>query len=372
MKIKILVVFGTRPEAIKMGPLIKELKLNKDCFKTIVCVTAQHRQMLDSVLSFFDINADYDLNLMTEKQDLWNLTSDIMLKIKNVYDAEKPDLILVHGDTTTAMAASISAFYSKIKIGHVEAGLRTFNKYNPFPEEFNRLTIGNIADFHFSPTKQSANNLKKSLRHKSNIYVTGNTVIDALMDTAKKSNFDFEKYKVSRVLKIILLTMHRRENHGKNINDICIAVKNLVKNNHNIQFVIPVHLNPNVKDAIRNILDGVDRVHLINSLDYGDFVGLMKASYIIMTDSGGIQEEAPSLKKPTLVLRVDTERPEAIKSGAVKLIGTNSIQIQNEVGKLLADHEYYSSMTNNIKNPYGNGNAAKKIVRILKNQIYKK
>lgn len=363
---KIMVIFGTRPEAIKMAPVIKELKKNNDLFKTIVCVTAQHRQMLDSVLKIFDITPDYDLDLMTDKQTLWNLTSEVLLRMKEVYEAEKPDLVLVHGDTTTAMAAAMSAFYAKIKIGHVEAGLRTFNRYNPFPEEFNRIVIDDIADFHFAPTKQAAKNLRNVLAKKNTIYVTGNTVIDALIETARNSNFDFKHYGMDPKLKTILVTMHRRENHGQHIRSICSAIKDMVDKNKDVQFLIPVHPNPHVKEVVFDVLNCIDRVHLIKPLDYNDFVGAMKASYIILTDSGGIQEEAPSLKKPTLVLREDTERPEAIISGAVKLVGVDPNKIKLEVQKLLEDKCYYSSMTENIKNPYGDGKAAKKIINIIK------
>jgi UDP-N-acetylglucosamine 2-epimerase (non-hydrolysing) len=367
---KILIIFGTRPEAIKMYPIIKELKERTNKFKTVICITAQHREMLDGVLRIFNLKPDYDLDIMTKGQNLWDLTSIIILKIKEVCDQEKPDIVLIHGDTTTAMAAALSAFYCKIPIGHVEAGLRSFNKYNPFPEETNRTIIGNIADFHFAPTKNAAKNLKKLLVNK-NIYVTGNTVIDALLDVAANCKIDLKKYGLKDNLKTILVTMHRRENHGKPMENICQAIKNLVQSNADIQFIIPVHLNPNVREIIFKIIGNIERINLIEPLEYDKFVGIMKNSFLILTDSGGIQEEAPSLQKPTLVLRSDTERPEALESGATRLIGTKHKNIILQVQKLLDNAQEYNSMISFL-NPYGDGKAAKKIINIIEREFVHK
>ncbi len=364
---KVLIIFGTRPEAIKMYPIIKELNKRADKFQTVICVTAQHREMLDGVLKIFKITPHYDLDIMVKKQTLWDLTATIILKIKEVCDQEKPDIILVHGDTTTAMASALSAFYHKIPIGHVEAGLRTFNKYNPFPEEINRTIISNVAEFHFAPTKNSAENLKNSMINK-NVYVTGNTVIDALLDVASNHDVDLKKYGLKDGLRTILVTMHRRENHGKPMEDICGAIEDLTKNNPDVQFVIPVHLNPAVRELVLKLIGDIDRINLVEPLEYDEFVNVMKKSYLILTDSGGIQEEAPSLKKPTLVLRLETERPEAIESGAVRLIGTNKENIILQVQKLLDDKSEYQNMISG-SNPYGDGKSASRIIDIIEQNL---
>ena len=364
-KIKILTIFGTRPEAIKMAPLVKEIENNNDIFESIVCVTAQHRQMLDQVLELFDIKPDFDLDIMKENQNLWSLTSDVLLKTKNVIDKVKPDVVLVHGDTTTSMAAALSAFYAKIPIGHVEAGLRTFDKYYPFPEEINRVFTDYICTYHFAPTEKSRENLIKSQIPSDNIYKTGNTVIDALLYTTKHYDKDIDGLNLNPELRTILLTSHRRENFGKPIREICEAVLELIDKNKNIEFVYPVHPNPNVKEPVYELLGGKERIHLINPLEYSQFCSLMKKSYIILTDSGGVQEEAPSLGKPVLVLRDTTERPEAVEYGTVKLIGTNKQKIVSAVQYLLDNQEEYKKMSEAV-NPYGDGLASRRIVDVLK------
>ena len=362
-KIKAAIVFGTRPEAIKMAPVVLEFKKRKE-FETVVIVTAQHRQMLDGVLSLFNIKPDYDLNLMKENQNLWNLTSDILLSTKKVFEEIKPDVVLVHGDTTTAFGASLSAFYAKIPVAHVEAGLRTFDKNYPFPEEINRVLADSVSDFHFAPTKGSVQNLIDSgIKTKNTIYETGNTVIDALFYTLKnfKSKDDFG---LDPNLRTILLTSHRRENFGEPLKNICKSVIELVKRNKDIQFIYPVHPNPNVKNTVEKYLKGIDRVKLIEPLEYAPFCSLMKKAEIILTDSGGVQEEAPSLGVPVLVLRDETERPEAVHSGGVKLVGANPDKIIKTVETLLCDKVEYQKMAQAI-NPYGDGNAAKRIADIL-------
>lgn len=357
-RIKIALVFGTRPEAIKMCPLVKKLKENEN-FEVLTIVTAQHRQMLDSVLELFEIAPDYDLNLMKPNQDLWNLSSEILLATKKVFDIEKPDLVLVHGDTTTAAISAISAFYSRIKIGHVEAGLRTFDKDYPFPEEINRVIVDSVCDLMFCPTDRSCQNLEQS-GIKKGVYKTGNTVIDALLYVVnnKKADLDFINLKPN--LKTILLTSHRRENFGKPLENICFAVKELVEKYKDIQFVYPLHLNPNVRNTVKPILENVERVKLIEPLDYVPFCNLMKKSHIILTDSGGVQEEAPSLGIPVLVLRDETERPEAIEYGGVKLVGTDKTRIVNTLSVLLDNDEEYNKMSKAI-NPYGDGRACEYI-----------
>lgn len=361
-KIKIALVFGTRPEAIKMCPLAKRLQGNP-CFEVINIVTAQHRQMLDSVLDLFEIKPDYDLNLMKPNQDLWNLSSDILLETKKVFDAVKPDLVLVHGDTTTASMSALSAFYSGIKIGHVEAGLRTFDKNYPFPEEINRVIVDSISDLMFCPTDKAVDNIKKSGIY-NGIYKTGNTVIDALLHVVenKKTNLDF--IDLNPNLKTILLTSHRRENFGEPLKNICYGIKELVEKNKDIQVVYPLHLNPNVRNTVKPILEGVERVKLIEPLDYSPFCALMKKSYIILTDSGGIQEEAPSLAIPVLVLRDETERPEAVEYGGVKLVGTDKSRIVKTVQELLDNKDKYNKMSKAI-NPYGDGKACEKIEKAI-------
>ena len=363
-KIKIALVFGTRPEAIKMCPLVKKLKQNPK-FDVITIVTAQHRQMLDSVLELFDIIPDYDLNLMKPNQNLWNLSSDILLETKQVFDIVKPDLVLVHGDTTTAGISALSAFYSRIKIGHVEAGLRTFDKDYPFPEEINRVLVDSVSDLMFCPTDKAVENIENS-GIKKGIYKTGNTVIDALLYVIenKKDNLDF--IDLNPNLKTILLTSHRRENFGKPLENICFAIKELVEKNKDIQVVYPLHLNPNVRNTVKPILENIERVKLIEPLDYVPFCNLMKKSHIILTDSGGVQEEAPTLGVPVLVLRDETERPEAIKYGGVKLVGTNKEKITTTVQELLDNKAEYDRMSKAV-NPYGDGKACEYIEKIIEN-----
>ncbi len=359
-KIKVALVFGTRPEAIKMAPLVKEVQKRKE-LEAITIVTAQHRQMLDQVLELFEIVPDYDLNLMKPNQNLWGLTSDVLLQTKELYEKIKPDIVLVHGDTTTAGAAALSAYYARIPIGHVEAGLRTFNKDYPFPEEINRVLVDAVCDMHFCPTEGSIENIKNSgIKTPNSLYKTGNTVIDALLYTVenKEANLDF--IGLDPNLKTILLTSHRRENFGKPLEEICDAVIDLINNNKDIQIVYPVHLNPNVQNTVRAKLEGIDRVKLIDPLDYAPFATLMKKSHIILTDSGGVQEEAPSLGVPVLVLRDETERPEALEYGCVKLVGAHRDKIVSTVQKLLDDKEFYNSMKQ-AANPYGDGLASKRI-----------
>lgn len=353
-KIKIALVFGTRPEAIKMCPLVKKLKEN-DKFEVLTIVTAQHRQMLDSVLELFEVVPDYDLNLMKPNQNLWNLSSDILLETKKVFDEVKPDLVLVHGDTTTAGISALSAFYSRIKIGHVEAGLRTFDKDYPFPEEINRVIVDSVSDLMFCPTDKACENIKNS-GIKKGIYKTGNTVIDALLYVVENKKDDLSFIDLNPNLKTILLTSHRRENFGKPLENICYAIKELVEKNKDIQVVYPLHLNPNVRNAVKPILDNIDRVKLIEPLDYVPFCNLMKKSHIILTDSGGVQEEAPTLGVPVLVLRDETERPEAIQYGGVKLVGAHKEKIITTVQELLDHKNEYEKMSTAV-NPYGDGRA---------------
>ena len=373
---KILIIFGTRPEAIKMVPLVKEFKKCQE-FDVKVCVTAQHRQMLDQVLEIFEIVPDYDLDIMQARQDLYDLTSRILLKMRDVLDEFKPEIVFVHGDTTTASIASLAAFYRQIKVAHVEAGLRTGDIYSPFPEEINRQMVGIIANYHFAPTNLSKENLIKENKRLENIVVTGNTVIDALFLLLKtieqnvnlkdkilaslksKFNLDFDR-------KIILVTGHRRENFGAGFINICEALKCLAAKNPDIDIVYPVHLNPNVQEPVKNILSDIKNVHLISPLEYDEFVYLMSKSYFIITDSGGIQEEAPSLGKPVLVMRNTTERPEVVESGSVKLVGVDKEKIVLEAQKLLNDSKIYKKMAQ-AHSLYGDGNACAKIVEFVKN-----
>lgn len=373
MKKKNLIVFGTRPEAIKMAPLVREF-LKNDCFETKVCVTAQHREMLDQVLDFFEIVPDYDLNLMRPNQNLYSLTATIIENMKPVLDEVKPDFVYVHGDTTTSMAVGIAAFYSGAKICHVEAGLRTFDRQYPFPEEFNRQLTGKIADYHFAPTSLSNNNLLAENISEENILITGNTVIDALLygiDKVNSESFkDEEIDKLKAVLdfqkKLILVTGHRRENHGDGLIKICSALKTIAEQNPDIQIIYPVHLNPNVLKPVHELLSGISNIFLLEPLAYPAFIWLMEKSFIIITDSGGIQEEAPSLGKPVLVTRETTERPEALEEGTVLLVGTDTEKIISETQKLLEEIEYYNNMSQ-LHNPYGDGKASSRIVNFIKN-----
>jgi UDP-N-acetylglucosamine 2-epimerase (non-hydrolysing) len=369
---KNLIIFGTRPEAIKMAPLVTAFKNNPN-FETKVCVTAQHREMLDQVLDFFNITPEYDLNLMKPNQNLYDLTAVIIARLRPVLETEKPDFVYVHGDTTTSMAAGIAAFYSGAKVCHVEAGLRTYDKQYPFPEEFNRQLTGKIAHYHFAPTQLSKANLIKENVPENTILVTGNTVIDALFEGVKKvttenykdQEIEFLKKTISLSNKIILVTGHRRENHGEGLLKICKALKKIAKKYKDVQIIYPVHLNPNVEKPVHKLLADIDNIKLIKPLSYPAFIWLMEKSYFIITDSGGIQEEAPSLGKPVLVTRDTTERPEAIKEGTVTLVGTQTQKIVGEAIKLLDDTSYYDSKTK-LHNPYGDGKAAHRILKFIK------
>lgn len=370
---KNLIVFGTRPEAIKMAPLVKKFLLNKN-FQTKVCVTAQHREMLDQVLDFFEITPDYDLNLMKIDQNLFSLTSDIITELKPVLEDFQPDYVYVHGDTTTSMAVSLAAFYAGVKVCHVEAGLRTNNKLSPFPEEMNRQITGRIADFHFAPTEESKTNLLQENCNPETILVTGNTVIDALLYSKEKLlNYNNEeiihlKNTIDFSKKIILVTGHRRENHGLGIQNICEALLELATKYHNeVQIVYPVHLNPNIQDPVNRYLGNKANIKLVNPLSYPAFVWLMNQSYFILTDSGGVQEEAPSLGKPVLVLRDTTERPEAIAAGTVLLVGTNKEKIIVSCSELLDNKIKYLEMTK-AHNPYGDGLACERIIEFIQNK----
>jgi UDP-N-acetylglucosamine 2-epimerase (non-hydrolysing) len=367
---KIMVVFGTRPEAIKMVPVVMALKARPE-FNVQVCVTAQHREMLDQVLSLFEIIPDFDLNLMTPGQSLGGLTSRALQGLEEVFQAQKPDLVLVHGDTTTTFTASLAAFYQQIKIGHVEAGLRTGDIYSPWPEEFNRRVTGIVANYHFAPTEVSEKNLLAENTNPETILVTGNTVIDALQWVVKKveedktltaqltAKFDF----IDPNKKMILVTGHRRENFGDGFLNICQSLKELAQRD-DVQIIYPVHLNPNVQKPVNDILGEMDNVHLIAPQDYLPFVYLMNQSHIILTDSGGVQEEAPSLGKPVLVMRDTTERPEAVEAGTVKLVGTDAQAIKQAVITLLDNAEEYKAMSY-AHNPYGDGQASKRIAEFL-------
>ena len=368
--IKNLIIFGTRPEAIKMAPLVNEFKKHNDKFETRVCVTAQHREMLDQVLDFFEIKPFYDLDLMKPNQNLYSLTADIIMGLKDVLEDFKPDYVYVHGDTTTTMAASIASFYSGAKVCHVEAGLRTNDKYSPFPEEINRQVTGRIADYHFTPTVESKKNLIKENVDETSTLITGNTVIDALLESStivnSIENSEIEKLKtiVSFDKRIILVTGHRRENHGNGFVNICEALKDIAERNQDVQIIYPVHLNPNVKGPVYEILSGIENVKLIEPLAYPAFVWLMNQSYLIITDSGGVQEEAPSLGKPVLVMRDTTERPEAVNAGTVILVGTDKNKIIEECDVLLKSESKYKNMSA-LHNPYGDGNASKRIVEYI-------
>ncbi len=369
---KNLIVFGTRPEAIKMAPLVKALYQKKG-FETKVCITAQHREMLDQVLEFFEINPHYDLNLMRPNQNLFTLTATIIENMKSVLEDFKPDYVFVHGDTTTTMAAALSAFYSGAKVCHVEAGLRTFNRRNPFPEEINRSIASRLTDFHFAPTEASKMNLLMENIPEKDIIVTGNTVIDALLFSVKKlkaknytdPEIEQLKQRIDYSKKLILITGHRRENHGQGFINICKALKEIALNHPEIQLVYPVHLNPNVQKPVYELLGGIPNIKLIAPLSYPAFVWLMEKSYIIITDSGGVQEEAPSLGKPVLVMRNTTERPEAVEAGTVILVGTDTEKIVFETQKLLENKNHYQKMSK-THNPYGDGKACERIIDFIK------
>lgn len=380
----ILLVFGTRPEAIKMAPLVHELKKHTDEFITKVCVTGQHREMLDQVLDLFEIVPDYDLNIMKPNQDLYDITSRILLGMRGVLAEAMPDVVLVHGDTTTSMAAALAAFYKQIPVGHVEAGLRTGNIYSPWPEEMNRLMTGRIATYHFSPTSLSKKNLLKENICEKQIVVTGNTVIDALqwvtgkMTASRQIQSDMKQemlgygYDVERLSngrRLVLITGHRRENFGEGFLNICHAIKNLAEKNHDVDFVYPMHLNPNVRKPVLEILgEGESNVFLMEPLQYLPFVYMMEKSYLILTDSGGVQEEAPGLGKPVLVMRDTTERPEAVEAGTVILVGTNQRKIEDVLASLLNDSMMYEKMSQAM-NPYGDGHACERIVKFILREI---
>lgn len=368
MTIKVMTIFGTRPEAIKMSPLVKELESRKE-IESIVCVTAQHRQMLDQVLNAFDIKPNYDLDIMKTGQSLADITSRVLQNLDKVIKEVKPDIVLVHGDTTTTLAASFAAFYNQVILGHVEAGLRTYDKYSPYPEEINRQVTGIIADMHFAPTNISKDNLLKEGKNEGAIYVTGNTAIDALKTTVKK-DYTHEILEKIGNDKIILLTAHRRENLGENMKSMFSAIKRIVDEFDNIQVVYPIHLNPLVRDIANDIFGDCNKIHLIEPLEVLDFHNFLNKSYIIMTDSGGIQEEAPSLGKPVLVLRNTTERPEGIAAGTLKLAGVDEENIYNLTKELLTNKKLYDSMSK-ASNPYGDGNASKYIVDALINKFKK-
>ncbi|WP_278682484.1 non-hydrolyzing UDP-N-acetylglucosamine 2-epimerase [Paraclostridium bifermentans] len=365
-KVKVMTVFGTRPEAIKMAPLVKELESRNEV-ESIVCVTAQHRQMLDQVLHTFNINPNYDLNIMKQGQTLVDITTRALQSLDKVIKEVKPDIVLVHGDTTTTLAGSFAAFYNQVAVGHVEAGLRTYDKYSPYPEEVNRQVTGVIADMHFAPTENSKKNLLKEGKKEETIYVTGNTAIDALKTTVKE-NYSNEVIENLGNNKMILLTAHRRENLGQNMKGMFKAIKRIVDEFEDIQVVYPIHLNPLVRDVANEIFGDSGKVHLIEPLEVLDFHNFLNKAYIIMTDSGGIQEEAPSLGKPVLVLRDTTERPEGIDAGTLKLVGVEEETIYNMTKELLTNESMYESMSK-ASNPYGDGNSSKYIVDAIINKF---
>jgi len=368
--IKVLTVLGTRPEAIKLAPVIKELERHSDKFISRVCVTAQHREMLDPFLQLFDIKPDWDLDIMKPNQSLFDVTVSVLSKLRPILEQENPDIVLVQGDTTTAFVAALAAFYLKIKIGHVEAGLRTADKYNPFPEEINRRLISHLADLHFAPTQRATANLLGEAIDESSVFVTGNTVIDALfmiLEGTEGQNL-LADLPLQPNHKLILVTAHRRESFGEGLISICQALIEIIRRVPNVEVVYPVHLNPNVRSAVERYLTGVDRIHLIEPLDYVSFVHLMNQAYLILTDSGGIQEEASSLGKPVLVLRKVSERPEAIEAGAAKVVGTDAKSIVEETLLLLEDEREYSKMAN-ASNPFGDGHAAERIVKIILEEL---
>lgn len=365
---KVMVVFGTRPEAIKMCPVIKELKSRKN-IQTIVCVTGQHKEMLSSVLDSFQIKPDYNLSVMKERQTLFDVTVNILSKIKPVLEKIEPNIVLVHGDTTTTFATSLACFYLKIPIGHVEAGLRTYNIFSPFPEEFNRQAVGLTAKYHFAPTELAKENLVSEKKSTENIFVTGNTAIDALKTTVDQGYIHPELL-WAKGSKLILITAHRRENLGTPMRHMFKAIRRIIEEHEDVKAIYPIHMNPLVRDVAQELLGDCDRIHLIDPLDVIDFHNFMAHSYLILTDSGGIQEEAPSLGKPVLVMRDTTERPEGIKAGTLKLVGTNEDSIYTNFKHLLEDEQEYKRMSQ-ASNPYGDGNASVRIVNILEEKYIK-
>ena len=363
-KLKVMVVFGTRPEAIKMAPLVLELQKHSDSIETITVVTAQHRQMLDQVLETFSIEPHYDLDIMGKNQSLLDITGKILEKFDPVVKQELPDIILVHGDTTTTFAASLVAFYNQVRIGHVEAGLRTFDKYSPFPEEMNRQMTDSLADLYFAPTSESKENLLKENHPESAIVITGNTAIDALKLTVQSDYYHDVLDQLDPDKKLVLVTMHRRENQGQPMRNVFTALREMVDLHQEIEVVYPVHLSPAVQEAAKDILAGHERIHLIEPLDVLDFHNLASRSYFIMTDSGGVQEEAPSLGKPVLVLRDTTERPEGVRAGTLKLVGTDPVRVKEAMAALLTDETLYRQMSQ-APNPYGDGRASERIVQSI-------
>lgn len=363
---KVMLVFGTRPEAIKMCPLVKELKERKN-IKTIVCVTGQHRQMLDQVLKTFDVVPDYDLSIMKDKQTLFDVTTNILNRIKQVLEEVKPDVVLVHGDTSTTFVTALACFYMQIPVGHVEAGLRTYNICSPYPEEFNRQAVGLISKYNFAPTELSKGNLVKEGKEPNTIYVTGNTAIDALKTTVR-NDYNHEQLKWAEDSRLIMITAHRRENLGEPMHNMFRAIKRIVEEHPDIKAIYPIHMNPVVREAANEILGGCDRIRIIDPLGVLDFHNFLSRSYLILTDSGGIQEEAPSLGKPVLVMRDTTERPEGIAAGTLKLVGTDENIIYKTFKLLLEDKTEYEKMSY-ASNPYGDGFASKRIADILTNRL---
>lgn len=363
-KIKVMTIFGTRPEAIKMAPLVLELKKQNDIFEPIVTITAQHREMLDQVLEVFNINPDYDLNIMKENQSLSQITSNVILGLEEIMKESKPDIVLVHGDTTTTFAASIAAFYQKIKIGHVESGLRTWNKYSPYPEEVNRQLTDVLTDIYFAPTLNSRENLLMENHSEEKIFVTGNTAIDALKETVKREYKHPVLEKITPGNRLILVTMHRRENQGKPMERVFSAMREVINSYEDVEIIYPVHLNPVVQELAMKYLNNHDRIHLIEPLEVTDFHNIAARSYMIMSDSGGVQEEAPSLGIPVLVLRDTTERPEGIEAGTLRLIGTETKDVLSNMSELLGNYESYNLMSQ-ASNPYGDGTASRRILEAI-------
>ena len=359
---KVMLVFGTRPEAIKMCPLVNELKSRKE-LETVVCVTGQHRQMLDQVLEAFSVKPDYDLSIMKERQTLFDVTTNILNSIKEVLEKEQPNVVLVHGDTSTTFVTALACFYLQIPVGHVEAGLRTYNIYSPYPEEFNRQAVGIVSQFNFSPTELSRDNLLREGKNPDTIYITGNTAIDALKTTVKE-DYSHSELEWAEGSRLIMITAHRRENLGEPMKNMFRAIRRVMDENPDVKAIYPIHMNPVVRETANAILGDDERIHIIEPLEVLDFHNFLNKSYLILTDSGGIQEEAPSLGKPALVMRDTTERPEGIKAGTLKLVGTEEETIYNEFTKLLTDEEEYNKMSR-ASNPYGDGFACKRIADIL-------
>lgn len=360
---RVMLVFGTRPEAIKMCPLVNELKEHNDCIETIVCATGQHRQMLNQVLKAFNVNPDYDLSIMKDKQTLFDVTINILGKIKSVLEEVKPDIVLVHGDTSTTFVTALACFYLQIPVGHVEAGLRTYDIYSPYPEEFNRQVVGIVAKYNFAPTEKSKNNLLKEGKKAESIFVTGNTAIDALKTTVRE-DYIHPELEWASDSKLIMLTAHRRENLGEPMHHMFRAIRRIIDEYNDVKVIYPIHMNPVVRKAAEEELGDCDRVHIIEPLDVLDFHNFLARSFMILTDSGGIQEEAPSLGKPVLVMRDTTERPEGIEAGTLKLVGTNEETIYSNFKLLLESKEKYDEMAH-ASNPYGDGKACKRIANIL-------